>query len=113
MVKKKNEISKIFEEGKVYYTKDLKLYVLKNNVGHLRYVGCVSKKYGKSHERNRYRRLIRESMRKIIKKSHIRNLEYDVAILPKSDCFKDKNYKNKESKDQLEKFFLYLVRMSQ
>jgi ribonuclease P protein component len=106
IIKNKNEISELFKTGEVFYTEDLKIVYKKNQANILRFVPCVSKKWGKSHERNRYKRLIREAMWKYLKKLNNELFNgYDIAILPKYDRVKAKEYKLQHILPQLEFFF--------
>ncbi len=93
IIKRKSEISNIFKNGKVYYTKDLKIIYIKNEFNSIRFIPCVSKKWGKSYQRNRFKRLIREAMWKIIKELQNNTISLDIAMVANSNNIKDKNYK--------------------
>ncbi len=91
IIKSKKDISKIFENGKTIYTKDFRILYIKNDYNHIRFVPCVSKKWGKSTLRNRFKRLVRESMWLNLKE--LKELPFDIVILPNSNQIKNKNYK--------------------
>lgn len=104
IIKSKWEISKVFKDGMTLYTKDLKIIYTKNEFNHIRFVPCVSKKWGKSNLRNRYKRLIREAMWLNIK--DFKEIPYDLVILPNSNEIKNKNYTIKNILPQ----FYYLIK---
>ncbi len=62
-IKKNYEFNRVYKRGKFYVGKFLVLYVLPNHSDINRLGITVSKKTGKSVERNRVRRLIRENYR--------------------------------------------------
>ncbi len=104
IIKSKWEISNIFKNGMILYTKDLKIIYLDNKYNHFRFVPCVSKKWGKSFLRNRYKRLIREAMWLNIKS--FKEIPYDLVILPNSNQIKNKDYTIKNILPQ----FNYLIK---
>ncbi len=103
IIKSKKEISNVFEKGMILYAKDLKFLYVKNQYNQLRFVPCVSRKWGKSYIRNRFKRLIREAMWLNLKS--IKNIPYDIVILPNSDQIKNKNYKLKNVLPQFNDLF--------
>ena len=63
-LKKNYEFARVYKKGNRYRSKNLSLYVLKDNRKKKRIGITVSKKaYGRSVDRNRIRRLVRESYR--------------------------------------------------
>lgn len=97
ILKNKKEISELFEENNVFYTPDLKIIYKKNLLKQIRFIPCVSKKWGRGHERNRFKRLVREAMWKTIeeleKKDQLKFFTYNIAILPRTQRIKNKDYK--------------------
>ena len=73
-LKKNYEFARVYKRGKYFTSNNLTLYVLNNNKSKKRLGITISKKaYGRSVDRNRIRRLVKESYRsfeeKIMKKS--------------------------------------------
>ena len=63
-LKKNYEFAKVYRRGKYFTSNNLTLYVLSNNKSKKRLGITISKKaYGRSVDRNRIRRLVRESYR--------------------------------------------------
>lgn len=62
-LKNTSEFSKVYKRGKSYADKNLVVYVLPNQLDHIRIGFSISKKVGNSVVRNRVRRLIKESFR--------------------------------------------------
>ena len=62
-LKKNYEFKKVFQKGKIYSTKNIKLFISKNNLGENRIGIAVSVKSDKAVKRNRIKRLIRENYR--------------------------------------------------
>lgn len=63
-IKRNYEFARVYRKGSHYKTKNLTLYVLDGNRSTTRLGITVSKKaYGRSVDRNRVRRLVRESFR--------------------------------------------------
>ena len=63
-LKKNYEFARVYKKGKYFTSNNLTLYVLKDNKRKKRIGITVSKKsYGRSVDRNRIRRLVRESYR--------------------------------------------------
>lgn len=63
---KNREFNRLYSRGKSYVTSNLVLYVLKNRQKNVRIGITTSKKIGNAVQRNRARRIIKESCRKII-----------------------------------------------
>ena len=76
-LKNTSEFSKVYKRGKSYADKNLVVYILPNNLDHIRIGFSISKKVGNSVIRNRVRRLIKESFR--TKFSDLKG--YDIVII--------------------------------
>lgn len=79
-LKKEKDFSKVFKNGKRFFSKSLTLIALKSN--QLKAGFVVGKKHGKSVIRNRIKRLLRESFR-----SFVPNLSQNFffVFLPKTE----------------------------
>ncbi|MEK6678073.1 MAG: ribonuclease P protein component [Nitrospirota bacterium] len=64
-IKRTFEYKRVYEKGKRYYSSNIILYVLKNNLQYSRVGISVGKKVGGSVKRNRIKRLLREILRHI------------------------------------------------
>lgn len=64
-LKKSWEFQRAYQKGNKYWNRYFVIYVLHNHFNHLRLGITVSKKVGKSVQRNRVKRLIRESFRQL------------------------------------------------
>ena len=64
-LKKNYEFKKVFQKGKTYTSKNIKVFISKNNLGENRIGIAVSVKSDKAVKRNRIKRLIRENYRLI------------------------------------------------
>jgi ribonuclease P protein component len=63
-LKKNYEFARVYKKGKYYRSRNLTLYILNDNKDRKRIGITVSRKsYGRSVDRNRIRRLVRESYR--------------------------------------------------
>lgn len=62
-LKKRSEFQRAYQKGNKYWNRYFVIYVLHTHFDHLRLGITVSKKVGKSVQRNRVKRLIRESYR--------------------------------------------------
>lgn len=104
---KKNRIQqgenfkKILDLGKRFYTVSFIVFVFLTETKINRLGISVSKKIGKAHERNRIRRMVRETFRK---QSFQRGAEW--VFLVKSTAV---NKKNKELFQELENFFHHYI----
>ena len=65
-LKKNKEFNRLYSKGKSYVSKSLILYVLPNRSYEKRIGITTSKKIGKAVDRNRARRVIKESYRKVL-----------------------------------------------
>lgn len=96
-IKKNKEFQRIFEKGKRGFSAHLTILYLPSE--QMKMGICVSKKHGKSVQRNRVKRLIRE----IFRLHHEEMKEnYSYVILPK--VAEEYDYKT------LEKEFLYIIK---
>ena len=75
---KNRDFNRLYSRGKSYVTSSLVLYVLKNRQKKVRIGITTSKKIGNAVQRNRARRVIRESCRKII--SNVKP-GYDIVLV--------------------------------
>ena len=82
-IKRTFEYKRSYEKGKRYYSSNIILYVVNNNLQHSRVGISVGKKVGGSVKRNRIKRLLREILRhiwgRVIK-------ERDIVIVAKKDA---------------------------
>lgn len=62
---KNKDFNRLYTKGKSFVSSSLVIYVLKNRVGYTRIGITTSKKIGKAVDRNRARRVIRESYRTV------------------------------------------------
>lgn len=85
-VKRSKDIKKLFREGKRYTVEGCKVFILQNNLDINRIVFALPRGYGRAVDRNRSKRLNRESYRKL--KSNM-NIGYDILLLTylKNDTF--------------------------
>ncbi len=106
ILRKKNDIDFLLQKGKIIYTKDLKIYFYTNNLNYLRYFISASKKWGKSNKRNRFKRIVREAMREILKQY---NFSIDLAIFPNKNLpsYLVKKYKTYIIQEQILNFLKY------
>ena len=77
-LKKSWEFQRAYQKGSKYWNRYFVIYVLQNHFNHLRLGITVSKKVGKSVQRNRVKRLIRESFRQL--RTQI-NVDYDIVVV--------------------------------
>ncbi len=77
-LKKRSEFQRAYQNGRKYWNRNFVIYVLKTDFNALRFGITVSKKTGKSVQRNRVKRLIRESFRQLRPKMKI---GYDVVVV--------------------------------
>ncbi len=89
-IKKSRDFQKIFSNGKVITNDWLVCRYVKNDLGYARLGIVVSRKFGKAHIRNRFKRYVRETFRI----THIEE-SVDVLVLPKrelKDVFKEMSF---------------------
>ena len=67
-VKKRNDFKKAYSKGKSFVSKSLVIYVARNYKKGLRIGITTSKKIGNAPQRNRARRIIRESAKRVLDK---------------------------------------------
>lgn len=67
-VKRRNDFKKAYSKGKSFLSKDLVIYSSRNFKKGLRVGITTSKKIGNAPQRNRARRIIRESARRVLEK---------------------------------------------
>lgn len=84
---KNREFQRVYKKGKSFVSPLLITYVLKNNKGQVRVGITTSKKIGKAVQRNRARRIIRESYRKL---SRSIQPGYDIVFVSRSNTYKAK-----------------------
>ena len=88
VIKKQKDFDAVFGKGKRVYTKTLTLLFIKGEK--FRFGISLSKKHGKATVRNRVKRLIRASIREIMKENALES--YSVIVLPKVSeeyCFEN------------------------
>lgn len=83
-LKKRWEFEKVYKQGKRYWNKNFAIYVLPNGMPRTRLGLTVSKKVGNSVQRNRVKRLIRESFR--LSKEHIMS-GYDIVVVAQKNAY--------------------------
>jgi len=108
-LKKNYEFRKVFQKGKIFSSKNIKVFISKNNIGENRIGIAVSVKADKAVKRNRIKRLIRENYRLISselkkgynivflwnKNSEIDEMSFEIIkkdiinVLKKADMFKE------------------------
>ena len=86
-LKKNYEFKRVLNRGKCINGKFLAVYVFPNKLKNLRVGFAIGKKAGKAHDRNRIRRLIRESYRLIENRL---KLGYDIVFVWKNKIPADK-----------------------
>lgn len=64
-LKKRSEFQHTYQNGRKYWNRNFVIYVLNTDFNGLRFGITVSKKTGKSVQRNRVKRLIREAFRQL------------------------------------------------
>ncbi|BBM87778.1 ribonuclease P protein component [Candidatus Uabimicrobium amorphum] len=74
----KSEFSAVFAAKKSHAARFLRCYYRKNSLSTARLGIVVSRKYGKAYERNRFKRIIRETFR--LYKN--RGVSMDIVVLP-------------------------------
>ena len=82
-LKKRSEFQNAYQNGNKYWNRYFVIYVLNTDFKALRLGITVSKKAGKSVQRNRIKRLIRESFRQLRPKIKI---GYDVVVVGRTSA---------------------------
>lgn len=77
---KKKEFEKVFNDGKVFKNAKIVFYVIANNYEYSRLGLVVSKKVGNAVQRNRVKRLLRETYRL---NKHLLTANVDVIAIPR------------------------------
>lgn len=110
MIKKRYEFKILFSKGKIYYGKNITMYILKNKFDYNRLGIAVGKKSGRAVDRNKIKRLIRENYKlsedcvncgyniliSVNKKCDVKNIDfYDIKkdlqyLLQKSELWIEK-----------------------
>jgi len=92
-LKKNKDFQQVYKKGKSFANKYLVMYVLKNDLEENRLGISISKKVGKSVQRNRLSRLIRESYRSL-EDNYPKGLDIVIVVRINS---RDIGYKEVES----------------
>ena len=82
-LKKRWEFQRAYQKGSKYWNRYFVIYVLHTHFDKLRLGITVSKKVGKSVQRNRVKRLIRESFRQL--RPRIKT-EYDIVVVGRTQA---------------------------
>ena len=82
-LKKRWEFQRAYQKGSKYWNRYFVIYVLHTHFDNLRLGITVSKKVGKSVQRNRVKRLIRESFRQL--RPRIK-AEYDIVVVGRAEA---------------------------
>lgn len=61
IIKKKYEFKRLYVKGEGFFGRNISIYILENNKKENKFAVAVSKKNGKAVQRNRIKRLVRES----------------------------------------------------
>jgi len=87
-LKGRKEIQRVISQGKKITLENSDIYFIKNNLDYCRFCIVAKKKvFKKASQRNRAKRLVRESIRKNLKNL---NLSYDFVVFAKESIFKKK-----------------------
>lgn len=109
MIKRRYEFKILFSKGKIYFARNITMYILKNKFDYNRLGIAIGKKSGIAVQRNKVKRLIRENYKisedniklgyniliSVNKKSEIKNVGfYDIKkdlqyLLKKSELWKE------------------------
>ena len=100
-LKKNYEFKKVFQKGKTYSSRNLKIFISKNNLEENRIGIAVSVKSDKAVRRNRVKRLIRENYRLI--SSNLKKGYNIVFLWNKNSKIDEINYKMIE--DEIKNIF--------
>lgn len=94
IIKKNYEFKSLFSKGKFYYGEFIHIYIKKNNLSYNKLGIAISKKQGKAVNRNRIKRLIRESYKNLEKR--IEKGISIIVVINKSKEIKEISYKDIE-----------------
>ncbi len=101
LLKKKKDITDVFLKGSIFYSSHLKFCYKKNNMMVFRFLATAPRNWGKAHERNRFKRVIKE-----ILWGEYLNLKipknWDLIIMPKFSL--QKSYKGTFLKEEIKNF---------
>lgn len=90
MLKKNYQFRKVLSKGNFFIEKNIEIFVLKNNLD-INFLGiAVSTKNGKAFQRNKAKRLIRESYRRL--EAQIKEGNSIVVLIKKDTNLKDINF---------------------
>ena len=83
MIKRRYEFKILFSKGKINFSKNITIYIMKNKFNFNRMGIAVGKKSGKAVDRNRIKRLIRENYKDL---EDCLNCGYDILISVNKKC---------------------------
>lgn len=104
MIKRRYEFKILFSKGKIYYARNITMYILKNKFDYNRLAIAIGKKSGIAVLRNKVKRLIRENYK--ISEDKIK-LGYNILISVNKKC----EIKNVDFYD-IQNDFRYLLKKS-
>jgi ribonuclease P protein component len=84
VLRRKNDFSAIYNKGKSVGERYIVLFYKRNDLPYNRIAFLASKKVGKSVERNRARRLMKESYRELAESQTIKAVGYDFILIARN-----------------------------